>query len=147
MSCRTWLSIASSSVVGVPKAGIDERVEHVRRLRHRVGEARRGAEKIGEEQPQAVVRLQDGEEFDRGRHAAEGAVEGGERTVGIGGAAERREQRRRELGQHLAGARRSVIAGRRPKCQPRTVSATRSGSRKPRRCRVASVSGIVRPSR
>ena len=77
----------------------------MRRLRHRVGEARRGAEKIGEEKPQAIVRLQDGEEFDGGRHAAESAVEGSERAIGIGGAAERREQRRRELGQHLARAR------------------------------------------
>ena len=105
MSWRTWA--LDGLVVGGGRAEgrVDERIEHMRRLRHRVGEARRGAEKIGEEKPQAIVRLQDGEEFDRCRHAAEGAVEGSERAVGIGGAAERGEQCGRELGQHLPGAR------------------------------------------
>ena len=93
----SWRTCALDGLVvgeGRAEGRIDQRVEHVRRLRHRVGEARRGAEKIGEEQAQAIVRLQDGQELDGRRHAAEGAVEGGERPVRIGGAAERREQGR-----------------------------------------------------
>ena len=74
-------------------------------LRHGLGEPRRRAEKIGEEEAQAVVRLQDGHQLDSRRHAAEGAVESRERGVGIGRAAERRKQGRGELGQDLAGAR------------------------------------------
>ena len=76
----------------------------MRALRDRVGKSRRGAEKIGEEQAQAIVRLQDRHELDRRRHAAEGAIERGERPVRIRGSAERGKQGRRELGQDLAGA-------------------------------------------
>ncbi len=96
---------AASSVTGSTKAGSMSVSSTCGALRHRVGEARRRAEKVGEEQAQAVVRLQDGEQLDGRRHAAEGAVEGRERGVGIGGAAERRKQGRHELGQDLAGAR------------------------------------------
>ena len=104
MSWRSCVSIAPSSVSGIAEGRVDQGVEHVRRLRDRVGEARRGAEEIGEEQAQAVVRLQDGQELHGGRHAPEGAVEGGERPVRIGRAAERRKQGRHELGQDLARA-------------------------------------------
>ena len=50
------------------------------------------------------MRAQQRQQFDRRRHADEGVVEMGERAVGIGRAAERHEQRRRQFGQHLAGA-------------------------------------------
>ena len=123
MSCA-HLRLDLRLVAGRTDEGrIDQRVEHVRGLRDRVGEPRRGAEEVGEEQAQAVVGLQDGEELDGGRHAAEGAVEGGERPVRIGGAAERGKKRRDVSSVRTSRARALTIAGRRPKCQPRTVSA------------------------
>ena len=109
-------------------------------LRHRVGEPRRRAQEIGEEEAKPVVRLQDGEELHCGRHASEGPVQGGERAVRIGRAAESCKQSRDQLGQDLR-ARLLWIAGRRPKCQPRTVSATASGFPNPRRRKVDNVSG------
>ena len=84
---------------------IDDGVEDVRRLRHRVGEARRRAEKIGEEQAQAIVRLEDGQELDGRRHAAEGAVEREQRSIRVGGAAERGEQGGHQFREHLARPR------------------------------------------
>ena len=85
---------------------IDDAVEHMRDCATRLGEPRRRAENVGEERQQA----------DR---ATAGCVSSstaagmrtkawsrcGERAVGIGGAAERGEQGRGQLGQHLAGAR------------------------------------------
>ena len=106
MRPRTCASIPLLVVDRLDEGRIDDGVEHMRRLRHGVGEARRRAEKIGEEQAQAIVRLQDGQELDGRRHAAEGAVER-ERGAPSGSAVPPSAASRagHELGQHLAGAR------------------------------------------
>jgi hypothetical protein len=53
-----------------PVSEADALASHFRAL---LGEPpRRGAEQVGEEQPQPLVRAQDGEQLDRGRHPPEG---------------------------------------------------------------------------
>ena len=88
-------------------AGIDCGVEDVRTRRDHPREPRRAAEHVAEQLAQARVRAQDRHELDRGRHARQRLVEGGERGVGIARAGEGFEQRRRKLRQHFAGARAS----------------------------------------
>ncbi len=84
-------SIAASSTCG--------------REAHDLREARRAAEQIAEQFAHRRVRAQDRQQLDRRRHARKRGVERGERRVGIAGAGERLQQRRRQLRQHLARAR------------------------------------------
>ena len=85
-------------------ARVDRRVEHVRPLRDDLGEPRRAAEEVAEQFAHRRVGAQDRQQLDRAEHVRQRRVEGGERRVGVAGAGEGDEQRRRQFGQHLARA-------------------------------------------
>ena len=84
---------------------VDRRVENMRAGRDHLCEPRRGTEHVAEQFAHVVVGPQDRQELDRGAHPGHRPVEGGKRGVGVAGTREGFEQRRRQLRQHLAGAR------------------------------------------
>ena len=90
---------------GLAEGGVDDAVEHMRVKRRDLRQPRRAPEDLGEERQQRALRAQQRQQLDGGGHADEGVVEMGERPVGIGGAAERHQQGRRQFGQDLAGTR------------------------------------------
>ena len=78
------------------------------------GEPRRRPHDVGDQPEQAWIGGKQREELHAGRHLGDDLVEGGEREIGLGGAAERIEQGGKKLGQPLARARaprRGIAAG------------------------------------
>ena len=91
------------------KTRIEHGVEQKRSSADDAGKPGRCAHDVGEEAKQARIGGEQREELEPGGHAADHAVEGHEREIGFGGAAERVEQRGKKLDQPLA---RAPAAGR-----------------------------------
>ena len=96
------------------ESGIEHRIEQPRPARQDRGESRRRPHDVGDEPREAWIGGEQREELHAGRHLGHDLVEGGEREVGVGGAAEGVEQRGKERAEPLArplAARRGIAAG------------------------------------
>ena len=83
---------------------IEHGIEQTRAAGKDRGKPRRGPHDVGDEPQQAWIGGKEREELHAGRHLGHDLVEGGEREVRFGGAAENIEQRGEEFGEALAGA-------------------------------------------
>ena len=94
----------------IVEVGRQHRIEQHGAPRELRRKARRAAHDRGDQLEQRRVRLEQREELHAGRQVAEEEIEIEQRLVGRRGVAQRLEQRRHQLGQELAGARRGRCA-------------------------------------